>query len=65
VAIAVVSGPPVARLLRGEVMFLRSCEFVEAAVVSGQTRPTVIWRQILPNALCAIIGRAKQSLMVY
>jgi peptide/nickel transport system permease protein len=65
VAIAVVSWPPVARLLRGEEMFLRSREFVEAAVVSGQTRPTVIWRQILPNALSAVIGRAKAALMVY
>ncbi|HEX8048670.1 ABC transporter permease [Rhizobium sp.] len=62
VAIAVVSWPPVARLLRGEVMSLRSREFVEAAVLSGQTHTTIIWRQILPNTLSPIIVLA--SMMV-
>lgn len=62
VAIAVVSWPPVARLLRGEVMSLRSREFVEAAVLSGQTHPTIIWRQILPNTVSPIIVLA--SMMV-
>ncbi|MQB41546.1 ABC transporter permease [Rhizobium sp. ICMP 5592] len=62
VAIAVVSWPPVARLLRGEVMSLRSREFVEAAVLSGQTHATIIWRQILPNTLSPIIVLA--SMMV-
>ncbi|MEZ2218619.1 ABC transporter permease [Rhizobium sp. RCC_161_2] len=61
-AIAVVSWPPVARLLRGEVMSLRSREFVEAAVLSGQTHATIIWRQILPNTLSPIIVLA--SMMV-
>jgi peptide/nickel transport system permease protein len=62
VAIAVVSWPPVARLLRGEVMSLRSREFIEAAVLSGQTHSTIIWRQILPNTLSPIIVLA--SMMV-
>jgi peptide/nickel transport system permease protein len=55
IAIALVSWPPVARLLRGEVMALRSREFVEAAILSGQRSATVIWRQILPNTLSPII----------
>ncbi|GGE21249.1 ABC transporter permease [Aureimonas endophytica] len=54
-AIALVSWPPVARLLRGEVMALRSREYVEAAILSGQRSATVIWRQILPNTLSPII----------
>ena len=62
ISIAVVSWPPVARLLRGEVMSLRSREFVEAAVLSGQTNATIIWRQILPNTLSPIIVLA--SMMV-
>ncbi|MDP9789022.1 ABC transporter permease [Agrobacterium tumefaciens] len=62
ISIAVVSWPPVARLLRGEVMALRSREFVEAAVLSGQTHSTIIWRQILPNTLSPIIVLA--SMMV-
>ena len=36
-AIAIVSWPPVARLVRGEVLSLRTREFVEAAVLSGQS----------------------------
>ncbi|KQR30043.1 MULTISPECIES: ABC transporter permease [Agrobacterium] len=62
ISIAIVSWPPVARLLRGEVMSLRSREFVEAAVLSGQRHSTIIWRQILPNTLSPIIVLA--SMMV-
>ncbi|MCO5145393.1 MAG: ABC transporter permease [Aquamicrobium sp.] len=61
-AIAIVSWPPVARLVRGEVLSLRSREYVEAAILSGQTHSTIIWRQILPNTLSPIIVLA--SLMV-
>ncbi|WP_128254133.1 ABC transporter permease [Falsirhodobacter deserti] len=62
IAIALVSWPPVARLLRSEVMALRSREFVEAAILSGQRARTIILRQILPNTLSAIIVMA--SMMV-
>lgn len=61
-AIAIVSWPPVARLVRGEVLSLRSREYVEAAVVIGQTTWTIIWREILPNTLSPVIVQA--SLMV-
>jgi peptide/nickel transport system permease protein len=61
-AIALVSWPPVARLVRGEVLSLRTREYVEAAVVTGQTTWTIIWREILPNALSPVIVLA--SLMV-
>lgn len=61
-AIAVVSWPPVARLVRGEFLSLRSREFVQAAVVIGQTGPRIILTQILPNAVSPIIVTA--SLMV-
>ena len=36
-SIAIVSWPPVARLVRGEVLSLRTREYVQAAVVTGQT----------------------------
>ncbi|MZI95961.1 ABC transporter permease subunit [Vibrio sp. CAIM 722] len=62
ISIGIVSWPPVARLLRGEVMAYRSREFVEAAVLSGQKHGTIIWRQILPNTLSPIIVLA--SMMV-
>jgi len=61
-AIAIVSWPPVARLVRGEVLSLRSREYIEAAILSGQTSAAIIWRQVLPNTLSPIIVLA--SLMV-
>src|SRR3981189_2598366 len=36
-SIAIVSWPPVARLVRGEVLSLRTREYVQAAIVTGQT----------------------------
>ncbi|MCC7281772.1 MAG: ABC transporter permease [Acetobacteraceae bacterium] len=62
VAIAVVSWPPVARLVRGEFLSLRTREFVQASVVQGQSDLHIIFVQILPNALSPIIVAA--SLMV-
>ncbi len=62
IAIAVVSWPPVARLVRGEVLSLRPREFVEAATLSGLGNTQIILRHILPNALPPIIVLA--SLMV-
>ena len=61
-AIALVSWPPVARLVRAEFMSLRNREYVEAARLVGQTNTTIILRQILPNTLSPIIVLA--SLMV-
>ena len=61
-AIALVSWPPVARLVRAEFMSLRHREYVEAARLVGQTNRTIILRQILPNTLSPIIVLA--SLMV-
>lgn len=61
-AIAIVSWPPVARLVRGEVLSLRTREYVQAAIVTGQSHKWIIWREILPNALSPIIVLA--SLMV-
>ncbi len=54
-AIALVSWPPVARLVRGEFLALREREFVQAAVVIGQRPMRIILTQILPNAMSSII----------
>ena len=62
IAISIVSWPPVARLVRGEVLSLRTREFVEAASLSGLGNLQIIPRHILPNALPPIIVLA--SLMV-
>ena len=61
-AIAVVSWPPVARLVRGEFLSLRQRDFVSAALLAGQSPPRVILTQILPNAVSPIVVMA--SLMV-
>jgi peptide/nickel transport system permease protein len=61
-AIAIVSWPPIARLVRGEVLSLRSREYVQAAITLGQTTPRILLSQVLPNTLAPIIVMA--SLMV-
>lgn len=61
-AIAIVSWPPVTRLIRGEFLSLRSREYVQAAITVGQSTPRIIFTQILPNTLAPIIVMA--SLMV-
>ncbi len=61
-AIAIVSWPPVARVVRAEFLSLRSREFVQAAEVLGRSRAAIVFREILPNALSPIIVLA--SLMV-
>lgn len=61
-AIALVSWPPVTRLVRGEVLSLRSREYVQAAIVTGQTTFTILRREVLPNTLSPIVVLA--SLMV-
>ncbi len=61
-AIAIVSWPPVARLVRGEFLTLRQRDFVQAALLAGESTPRIILSQILPNALSPIIVMA--SLMV-
>jgi peptide/nickel transport system permease protein len=61
-AIGIVSWPPVARLVRGEVLSLRTREYVQAAITVGQSTSRIIFTQVLPNALAPIIVMA--SLMV-
>ena len=61
-AIAIVSWPPVARLVRGEVLSLRSRDYVQAAVTLGQRTRSIILGQVLPNTLGPIIVMA--SLMI-
>jgi peptide/nickel transport system permease protein len=61
-AIGLVSWPPVARLVRGEVLSLKTREYVQAAVTIGESTPRIILGQILPNTIAPIIVMG--SLMV-
>jgi len=62
IAIAVVSWPAVARLVRGEFMSMRNREFVQACHIIGMSDWRIMLREILPNCLSPIIVTG--SLMV-
>ena len=62
IAIAVVSWPAVARLVRGEFMAMRNREFVQACHIIGMNDWRIMIREILPNCLSPIIVTG--SLMV-
>ena len=55
IAIAVVSWPPITRIVRGEVLSVKAREFVQAAVVAGQRDSAILVSQILPNTLSPLI----------
>jgi peptide/nickel transport system permease protein len=61
-AIAAVTWPPVARLVRSEFLTLRQRDFVQAALLAGQGHSRIIFTQILPNAVSPIVVMG--SLMV-
>jgi peptide/nickel transport system permease protein len=55
IAIAVVSWPGIARLVRGEFMSLRNREFVQASMSLGMNDIRIMLFQILPNCMSPII----------
>ncbi len=58
IAIAVVSWPVYARLVRGQVLALREREFVEAARSIGVSTPRILLRHLLPNTLAPLLVQA-------
>jgi len=58
IAIAVVSWPVYARLVRAQVLSLRRREFIEAAEAVGVPTPRLLWRHLLPNSLAPILVQA-------
>jgi len=53
--IGIVSWPNVARIVRGEVLSLRTREYIDAARVVGQSNLSILVTQILPNVLTPVI----------
>jgi len=51
IAIAIVNWPTYARLLRGDILGVRSRDFVEAARAMGASDFRIIFRHIIPNAI--------------
>ncbi len=58
IAIAVVSWPVYARLVRAQVLSLREREYVEAARSLGASAQRIVWGHILPNTLAPLLVQA-------
>ncbi len=58
IAIAVVTWPVYARLVRGQVLALRQREFIEAARGIGASTPRILFRHLLPNTLSPLLVQA-------
>ena len=55
IAIAIVSWPMIARLVRAEFLRLRTYDFVQSCRIIGMSDMRIIFTQILPNCLAPII----------
>lgn len=55
IAISIFSIPSVARMVRGEVLSLRTNEYIAASKVMGENNFRIIFRHIIPNAVSQII----------
>lgn len=55
IAVALVSWPTYARLIRAQVLALRGREFVEAARALGSSQTRVAFRHLLPNSLAPLL----------
>jgi peptide/nickel transport system permease protein len=62
IAVAVVSVPIFARLLRGAMLAQRSSDHVLAATALGVRRRTIVFRHMLPNAVGPVIVQATLTL---
>jgi peptide/nickel transport system permease protein len=57
-AIAIVSIPIYARVVRASVLSVRETDFVKADIALGVSTPRLIWHRILPNSLTPLIVQA-------
>ena len=55
IAIGAVSWPPMARLMRSQVLMLKSRDFISSAEALGFSHPHILFFHILPNCLAPII----------
>ncbi|WP_169978549.1 ABC transporter permease [Microbispora sp. H10836] len=65
VVLTVLGWATIARLLRAQVLSLRTREFVEAARVTGASPGRVIFKELLPNLWTPIIIQATLALPLY
>lgn len=57
-AIAIVSWPTTARIVRSQVLSLRERLFIERARAIGARDPHILWKHILPNVVPLILAQA-------
>lgn len=50
--------PPICRLVRGEVLKIKSMDYIASAVVTGYSAYTIVFKHILPNVLSPILVNA-------
>ncbi|MCD8332112.1 MAG: ABC transporter permease, partial [Oscillospiraceae bacterium] len=50
------------RLIRGQILTVRSQEYVEAALATGSSNARVMFKQILPNVLSPVIVSASMGI---
>jgi len=62
IAIAIVSWPAYARLIRGQVLSIKERNFVEAARAVGASDWRIITRHLIPNSIAPIIVQATMDL---
>ncbi len=60
--IGLVRWTDVARLVRGEILRIRSLDYVQAARAQGAGDVFIVWRHVLPNAMSPILVSASFSL---
>ena len=61
-AYGVIGIPAYARVMRSEVLSLREEEYVEAARAAGLPTRTIVFREIVPNGLAAVVVQATLSM---
>ncbi len=55
IALAIISVPGIARLLRASMLSVRNLEFVEAAKATNCSTPSIMFKHVLPNCMAPII----------
>jgi ABC-type dipeptide/oligopeptide/nickel transport system permease subunit len=61
IALGVVYAPTFARLMRGQVLAVKACEYVDAARTLGSSSWRICWRHVVPNAATPIVVQASLS----
>jgi peptide/nickel transport system permease protein len=56
--IAILSWPQTARLMRGEVLRVKTLEFVDAVRCLGVREPAILWFEVVPNAIAPVVALA-------